>query len=183
MTYLPPTDASVNTFTTIVQFLSYMQKLCLEANTPYANVTLHLGAAMNAYKVIWNCQNKFANFVIHLGDFHFMKEGFNCVGKLIEGSEFDDIVFQSGMFMSDSMNSVISGSHYNRCWKVHEHFDEAMERLLFERFVQERGHDLPQAFADGEINDAISGRIDCLVNDMAVKNLWHQYELFKGGKL
>ena len=81
------------------------------------------------------------------------------------------------------MNSVISGSHYNRSWKVHEHFDEAMERLLFERFAQERGHDLPQAFADGEINDAISGRIDCLVNEMAVKNLWHQYELFKGGKL
>ena len=52
VTYLPPIDASVHAFTTIVQFLSYMQKLCLEANMPYANVTLDLGAAMNAYKVI-----------------------------------------------------------------------------------------------------------------------------------
>ena len=72
-----------------------MQKLCLEANKPYANVTLDLGGAMNAYKVIWNCQNKFANAVIHLGDFHFMKEGFNCIGKLTKGSGFEDIVFQS----------------------------------------------------------------------------------------
>ena len=94
-----------------------MQKLCLEANMPYANVTLGLAAAMNTYKVIWNFQNKFANVVIHLGDFHFMKEGFNCIGMLNEGSGFEDIVFQSGMFMSDSMNSVISGSHYNRCWR------------------------------------------------------------------
>ena len=94
MTYLSPTDASVNASTTIVQFLSYMQKLCLQANMPYANVTLDLSAAMNAYKVIWNCQNKIANFVIHLGDFHFMKEGFNCIGKLIEGSEFEDIFSQ-----------------------------------------------------------------------------------------
>ena len=108
-----------------------------------------------------------------------MKEGFNCIEKLIEGSGFEDIVFQSGMFMSDSMNSVISGSHYNHCWKVHEHFAEARERLLFECFVQERGRDLPHVFADREIDDAISGLIDCLVNDMAVKNLWHQYELFK----
>ena len=68
-------------------------------------------------KLLLNFQNKFANVVIHLGDFHFMKEGFNCIRKLTEGSGFEDIVFQSGMFMSDSMNSVISGSHYNCCWR------------------------------------------------------------------
>ena len=29
---------------------------------------------MNAYKVIWNYEIKFSNSVIHLGDFHFIKE-------------------------------------------------------------------------------------------------------------
>ena len=33
--------------------------------------------------------------------------------------------------------------------------------------MQEKGHDLPQAFADREMDGAISGRIDCLVNDIA----------------
>ena len=36
----------------------------------YVNVTVDLGAAMNAYKLILNYSEKFANVVIHLGDFH-----------------------------------------------------------------------------------------------------------------
>ena len=43
---------------------------------PYVNITLDVGAAMNAYKLIWNFQERFRNVVIHLGDFHFMKENF-----------------------------------------------------------------------------------------------------------
>ena len=41
---------------------------------PYVNVTLDVGAAMNAYKVIWSFQDQFKNVLIHLADFHFMKE-------------------------------------------------------------------------------------------------------------
>ena len=52
VTYLPPINASVNAFSTVFQFLIYMQSLCQEASMPYVNVTLDLGAAMNAYKLI-----------------------------------------------------------------------------------------------------------------------------------
>ena len=41
---------------------------------------------MNAYKLIWNYSEKFANVVIHLGDFHFMKESFNILGMLVQVS-------------------------------------------------------------------------------------------------
>ena len=51
---------------------------------PYVNVTLDLGAAMDAYKLIWNYSEKFANVVIHLGDFHFMKKSFNILGILAQ---------------------------------------------------------------------------------------------------
>ena len=61
-----------------------MQNLCQEVNMPYVNVTLDLGAAMNAYKLIWNYSEKFANVVIHLGDFHFMKESFSILGMLVQ---------------------------------------------------------------------------------------------------
>ena len=52
MTYLPPINAPVNKFSTIFWFLTYMQKLCKEINMPYVNITLDLGAAMPAYKVV-----------------------------------------------------------------------------------------------------------------------------------
>ena len=73
--------------------------------------------------------------MIHLGDFHYMKEGFILMGKFIGGSGFENVIFQSGTCSSGSMNGVISGSHYNRSWAVHGLFSEALERLLFERFL------------------------------------------------
>jgi hypothetical protein len=75
-TYLPPINAKVTEFSTINQYLTYMQKLANEVNMPYVNVCLDLGAAMNAYKFIWNFPLKFNDVVIHLGDFHFIKENF-----------------------------------------------------------------------------------------------------------
>ena len=90
---------------------------------------------MNAFKVLWNYLEKFSNIVIHLGDFHYMKEGFILMGKLIGGSGFEDVIFQAGICSSGSMNGVISGSHYNCSWAVHGLFSEALERLLFERFL------------------------------------------------
>ena len=42
----------------------------------YCNVTLDVGATINAFKTVWHYPEKFKNVVIHLGDFHFMKENF-----------------------------------------------------------------------------------------------------------
>ena len=40
---------------------------------PYANITVDVGAATNAFKTVWNLPEQFSNVMIHLGDFHFMK--------------------------------------------------------------------------------------------------------------
>ena len=53
-----------------------MQKLAEEVNMTYVNVTLYAGAAVNAYKLSWNYPERFKNVLIHLGDFHFLKENF-----------------------------------------------------------------------------------------------------------
>ena len=58
VTYLPPINASVTSFTTIFRYLKYMQKLCLEDNMPFVNVThisMHEGdyeLRLNAWKEI-----------------------------------------------------------------------------------------------------------------------------------
>ena len=54
MTYLPPIDEKVTEFSIINRYLSYMQKLAKEANMPFVNVSLDVGAAINAYKLTWN---------------------------------------------------------------------------------------------------------------------------------
>ena len=74
--------------------------------------------------------------MIHLGDFHFLKENFNVIGRIIEGSGFSDTFFQAEICSSVSLNGVLSGSHHNLSWTVHSTFSEALERLLYERFLQ-----------------------------------------------
>ena len=73
LSYLPPIYAKVNEFTTILRYLRYLQGLTTAANMPYANITVDVGAATNAFKTVWNLPEQFSNVMIHLGDFHFMK--------------------------------------------------------------------------------------------------------------
>ena len=48
------------------------------------------------------------------------------------GSGFEDAIFQAEVCSSGSLNGVLSGPHYNRCWTVHSAFAEALKRLLLE---------------------------------------------------
>eukprot|EP00795_Rhopilema_esculentum_P011282 gene11282-21474_t len=121
----------------VARYLSYLQKLAKEANMLFVNVTLDVGAAMNVYKLIWNYSRIFENIVVHLGDFHFIKENFGDIGKIIKCSGFEDVVFQASVCSPGSLNGVLGGTHYNRAWTVHATFSEALERLLFERFSEE----------------------------------------------
>ena len=111
MTYLPPINSEVTEFDTIHRYFEYLQQLAAEANMPYLNTTLDVGAAMSAFKFLWNYPEKFGNVIIHLGDFHFIKENFSLIGKLVAGSGFEDAIFQAKVCSSGSRNGVLSGSH------------------------------------------------------------------------
>ena len=87
----------------------------MKMNMPYVNVTMDVGAAMTAYKVLWNFPNQFKNVMLHLGDFHFINKNFAVIGKIVSGSCFEDAVFQASLCSSGCLNGIMNGSHYNRC--------------------------------------------------------------------
>ena len=75
-TFLSPIVSKVSEFKTIESYFEYLETLSKQCNMPYTNITLDVGAAINAFKFLWSNQTRFRNIVIHLGDFHFMKENF-----------------------------------------------------------------------------------------------------------
>ena len=125
--YLPPINAKVTEFSTFYKYLEYLQVLASKVNMPYVNVTLDVGAAMNAKRMLWNYPLKFKNVLIHLGDFQFMKENFGVIRKIVKESGFEDIIFQAGVCSTGSLNGVLTGSYYNRAWTLHRAFLEALE--------------------------------------------------------
>ena len=72
-----------------------MKKLTNEVNMPYVNLTLNVGAAINTWILIWNYPELCSNVLIHLGDFHYLKENFAIIGKLVLNSGFKDVISQS----------------------------------------------------------------------------------------
>ena len=135
-TYLPPITSKVNENKTIIKYFQYLQGLARESGMPYTNITLDVGAAMSAYKLLWNYSDIYNDVIIHLGDFHFMKENFQVLGGIVAESGFEDLVYQAGVCSSGSLLGVLSGSHYNRSWTVHSAVSEALERLLLCRFLK-----------------------------------------------
>ena len=59
------------------------------------------------------------------------------LGIFIAGSGFEEIICQSSLCTSGSLNVVLSAKHYNRCWWVDENFSESLEMLFIKKFLPE----------------------------------------------
>jgi hypothetical protein len=95
---------------------------------------MDLAAAKIAYDIIWYNTDKFSTVVLHLGPFHIMCSYMGALGKMIIGSGFEEVLLQSTLCASGSINRVLSGKHYNRAIRVHQRMMEAIERMLLEIF-------------------------------------------------
>lgn len=78
-TYLTPLNSKVTDYQTIQRYMHYLQSLAEQVNMALVNITLDVGAAINAYLVLWNNPVVFKNIIIHLGSFHFLKENFQVL--------------------------------------------------------------------------------------------------------
>ena len=48
------------------------------------------------------------------------------IGSLVNGSDFQDLIYLSKVCNSGSLEGVVAGSHYNRCWYIHSTISEAL---------------------------------------------------------
>ncbi|KAG1677183.1 hypothetical protein GQR58_013978 [Nymphon striatum] len=66
---------------------------------------------------------------------HAFMENFAVLGKFVEGSGFEEIVFQSGEAQTGTIRGILSGKHYNRAWSTHEAFAEAIDRFFMTTYM------------------------------------------------
>ena len=99
----------------------------------YTHIILDVGAAITAFHVVWNDPVVWKSVIVHLGHFHGMMAFVGIDGTFVAGSGFEEIVYQSSLATSGSIQKLLSGKHYNRCWWVHEILHDALER----RFIKQ----------------------------------------------
>ena len=57
--YLPPLPAKATDPNTIYEYMSYLESITAKVNMKYVDTTLHMGAAINAFKVLWTYPETF----------------------------------------------------------------------------------------------------------------------------
>ena len=74
--------------------MEYFQKLSNAMHMKYVN--MDIGAAMNTYKLLWGNLEQCSNVVIHIGDFHYLKENFKLMlllnDDLLSSAEYSPLL-------------------------------------------------------------------------------------------
>eukprot|EP00795_Rhopilema_esculentum_P007271 gene7271-12958_t len=99
-TFLPPILSPITDYSTGAECIFQSQQLSKASNMTYLHITVDAGAATKFNHVVWNNPEEFKRVVIHLGDFHGMMESFGVAGKIIQGSGFEEVVYQAGLCTS-----------------------------------------------------------------------------------
>ena len=135
--YLPPIPKPISEYSTTIEIFYQSRQLAKQCDMQYVHIVMDVGAAMKAYQVVRNNPLIWFDILIHPGDFHAMMMFFSVIGNYLQGSGFEEIVFQAKMCTSGSIKAVMNGKQYNRCWSIHEAFAESIEQLFMKEFMEE----------------------------------------------
>lgn len=132
--YMPPVNAPITENATVQHIIRVSQAASREINQEYTIVTFDLAVAKKAYAIVWQDSCSFRDVIIRLGVFHTTCAYLGVLGKRMRSSGFEDILIESGICASGSIEKVMSGKHYNRAMHVHKTMLEALERLLLQKY-------------------------------------------------
>lgn len=71
-----------------------------------------------------------------------------CIGLRYKDAGLADIVVESGLVASGSLNGVMNGHHYNRSVRTHKLASEALQRLRFQQFLSSLTEEQSQSMSD-----------------------------------
>ena len=114
--YLAPLSESINENSTVRYILDKSLAASQEVGQEYAIVTFDLAK----FSTVWQS---------------FSQNG--CFPwKMMNCSGLSEIILESGICASGSLNRVMNGKHFNKALRVHKLVFEALQRLLLIRFVE-----------------------------------------------
>ncbi|XP_041481075.1 uncharacterized protein LOC121428475 [Lytechinus variegatus] len=147
-----------------------------ETGQDHAVVTYDLAVALKAYSIQALESPVFDKLLIMLGNFHIELAFYGAIGTFINASGIEYILTEADILAEGSMVGFIKGKFYNRCTRIHELLANALEKKLYNRFLQNAADDDIQALQEvmsmiPETPDAV----EHLSNPVIVKHI-KEYE-------
>ena len=180
--YMAPLSESINENSTVQYILEQALAASREVGQEYAIVTFDLAVAKKAYALVWQYSDQFNKVIVRMGVFHTICSLFGTLGKMMKGSGLAEIIIESGICASGSLDRVMNGKHFNRALRVHKLMFEALERLLLTRFAESHPRN---ELLSKETYDMLTDLIDdpckenvSKVEDSEFRNYFEKYHAF-----
>ncbi|CAG9771355.1 unnamed protein product [Ceutorhynchus assimilis] len=100
--------------------------------------------ANKALKIQSEKRPLFDNLFIHIGPFHIMMVYFKAIGKYIDNCGLTNIIVDTELLASGSVNGLITGKHFNRCKRLHPLAALAIQIMHYESFVKLTNLEIPE---------------------------------------
>lgn len=134
--YMTQIDQSPTSLSVVAETLRICQKVARECKQSVISVTYDLAIAKMAYTIQATEAPTYDNVFIQLGSFHIELSFFKALGKYIAESGGPYVLSETGVLAAGSMKGFITGTHYNRCKRLHQLLAAAFEMLHFDSFLQ-----------------------------------------------
>jgi len=177
--YLKPIMHPITQLSTIQECLKLAMDITQQIGQDHTFVTFDLAAAKLALNLVWADSDKYKSVTVHLGAFHTMCSYMGAIGRMMTGSGFEEVVINSGVCASGSLDQVLTGKHFNRAIRVHGHVLSALERLLLQAFVDRHGFDIasyPELLTLATEPNASS--LDEVENSPTIATMFNQFTAF-----
>ena len=110
-----PTDLST-VYSLLKKSVEMATQLCLDDTV----VVLDQAIYAKALEVVWKKKEEFRSIVLRMGSFHITCVFLSVIGKRFGDSGLRDLLLESRLVASGSLNGVLGGKHYNRAIRTHK---------------------------------------------------------------
>ena len=151
---LPILDSPAPEYSSLFTMMTEMEKIQQALNGDGAPVLVAADMALFSKLLEIKLNLKKENWIVRLGDLHVVIAMLRCIGVFLEGSGFDEVLHESGVYGHATVRQILAGNHVNRGTEAHLILTSALLALKFSSGTMERAEE----FAVKEL--AKDGRLD-----------------------
>lgn len=150
--YLPVIDGSPTDMSTVLTILQKSIQIADKLELEAIVIVMDQAIYSKAQLIRWKNAQFMKKLVIRLGAFHTAMSFLGCIGKRFGDAALQDVLIESEVVATGSMNGVISGKHYNRAVRSNKLMSGALHRMRLQAFLhsltEEAANKVKQVMAD-----------------------------------
>ena len=148
--YLTSTDLSATEMCTVVTVFDRCLKIKEQLRLNNIVCVFDQAIYCKAMEMKWRYPEKYKDCIVMLGIFHVIMMYLGITSKKVSDTGLKDLIIQSDVVATGSLDKALSGKMYNRSVRAHKIVYEALYRCLLNRMEDNNteNHELASTISD-----------------------------------